>query len=129
MKVFSHWSHSVTWMSAARTYRTLCLEPLPQTLSGQPFDTVKVRMQTSVTPIGTLDCVRSVAAEGPLAFYKGTLSPLLSAAICTTAIQFDASIAAQESAEDPMQRASLEMGLGFSPWLLPPASPGTLEID
>ncbi|KAI9034557.1 amino acid transporter arg-13 [Hyaloraphidium curvatum] len=49
-----------------------------------PFDTVKVRLQTAPTfdgrPAysGTVDCfLKTVGAEGPLALYKGLLSPLL----------------------------------------------------
>jgi solute carrier family 25 carnitine/acylcarnitine transporter 20/29 len=48
---------------------------------GQPFDTIKVRLQTqpSVNPIysGFLDCARkTVAWEGPTGLYKGVASPL-----------------------------------------------------
>ncbi|KAF8915475.1 mitochondrial carrier [Mucidula mucida] len=52
-----------------------------QVLVGQPFDIVKVRMQTAPkgTYKGMLDC--------PLAFYKGTLTPLLGIGVCVS-IQF-----------------------------------------
>ncbi|CDZ97026.1 mitochondrial carrier [Phaffia rhodozyma] len=63
-----------------------------QVLVGQPFDLVKVRMQTS--PPGTYKSVLECAAlvvknEGPLAFYKGTLTPLLGIGLCVS-IQFAA---------------------------------------
>ncbi len=49
-------------------------------LVGQPLDILKVRLQTSPpgTYTGMVDCAtRIVTNEGPLAFYKGTLTPLL----------------------------------------------------
>lgn len=45
---------------------------------GQPFDTVKVRIQSSSIYSGVLDCTwRTLRTEGMFAFYKGMLSPLL----------------------------------------------------
>ena len=63
-----------------------------QVLVGQPFDTVKVRLQTQspTNPIykNVLDCVRkTVTKEGPFALYKGTLTPLLAISACVS-IQF-----------------------------------------
>lgn len=61
-----------------------------QVLVGQPFDIVKVRMQTSAkgTYSGMLDCAGGILRnEGPLAFYKGTLTPLLGIGACVS-IQF-----------------------------------------
>ncbi|KAI9016047.1 mitochondrial carrier domain-containing protein [Hyaloraphidium curvatum] len=63
-----------------------------QVLMGQPFDTVKVRLQTqSVTNPeykGVADAARKIVAkEGPLALYKGTLTPLLGVGTCV-AVQF-----------------------------------------
>jgi solute carrier family 25 carnitine/acylcarnitine transporter 20/29 len=71
-----------------------------QVLVGQPFDTIKVRLQTqSVSnPVytGVLDCARkTLATEGASAFYKGhlliqgTLTPLLGIGACVS-IQFGA---------------------------------------
>ncbi|KIY44545.1 mitochondrial carrier [Fistulina hepatica ATCC 64428] len=63
-----------------------------QVLVGQPFDIVKVRMQTAPqgTYSGMLDCAGGILKnEGPLAFYKGTLSPLLGIGACVS-IQFGA---------------------------------------
>jgi len=63
---------------------------IAQVLVGQPFDIVKVRMQTSAkgTYRGMLDCAGGILKnEGPLAFYKGTLSPLLGIGLCVS-IQF-----------------------------------------
>lgn len=61
-------------------------------LVGQPFDIVKVRMQTAPkgTYNGMLHCAGGILKnEGPLAFYKGTLTPLLGIGVCVS-IQFGA---------------------------------------
>lgn len=61
---------------------------IAQVLVGQPFDTTKVRLQTSSTPTSALDVVRKlIKHEGPLAFYKGTLTPLVGVGACVS-IQF-----------------------------------------
>lgn len=63
---------------------------IAQVLVGQPFDTVKVRLQ--LAPDGTYkgagDVIkRLLAQEGPLAFYKGTLTPLVGVGACVS-VQF-----------------------------------------
>ncbi|ORX62384.1 mitochondrial carrier [Hesseltinella vesiculosa] len=63
-----------------------------QVLVGQPFDTIKVRLQTqSVTnPIysSMMDCVRKTKEkEGFKGFYKGTMTPLVGIGACVS-IQF-----------------------------------------
>lgn len=69
-----------------------------QVLTAQPFDIIKIRLQTqsSENPLykSTGDCFRQILQkEGPLSFYKGTLSPLIGVGtIC--AVQF---MAYQES--------------------------------
>ncbi|KAG8704934.1 Mitochondrial carrier protein ymc2 [Ceratobasidium sp. 423] len=65
---------------------------IAQVLVGQPFDIVKVRMQTAApgTYKGVLDCAGGILKnEGPLSFYKGTLTPLLGIGLCVS-IQFAA---------------------------------------
>jgi len=65
---------------------------IAQVLVGQPFDIVKVRMQTAPkgTYNGMLHCAGGILKnEGPLAFYKGTLTPLLGIGVCVS-IQFGA---------------------------------------
>src|SRR5690606_38055599 len=57
---------------------------------GQPFDIVKVRLQTSTRYPSALSAATSIyKTEGPLAFYKGTLTPLLGIGACVS-IQFGA---------------------------------------
>ncbi|KAG2197734.1 hypothetical protein INT47_010670 [Mucor saturninus] len=63
-----------------------------QVLTGQPFDTVKVRLQTQSTanPLytGMMDCVNKTRAkEGFGGFYKGTMTPLVGIGACVS-IQF-----------------------------------------
>ncbi|CAO3640672.1 unnamed protein product [Mucor hiemalis] len=63
-----------------------------QVLFGQPFDTVKVRLQTQSTtnPLytGMVDCVQKTRAkEGFAGFYKGTMTPLVGIGACVS-IQF-----------------------------------------
>ncbi|KAJ1555679.1 Mitochondrial carrier protein ymc2, partial [Cladochytrium tenue] len=52
---------------------------IAQVLTGQPFDTVKVRLQTQPGKYASaLDCVRQTYQhEGFRGFYKGTLTPLI----------------------------------------------------
>lgn len=60
-----------------------------QVLVGQPFDTTKVRIQSSPNPnISPIEVIRSLLKnEGPSAFYKGTLVPLVGIGACVS-IQF-----------------------------------------
>lgn len=61
-----------------------------QVLTAQPFDIIKIRLQTQSTsnPIysSTADCFKQILAkEGPFTFYKGTASPLIGVGtICAT---------------------------------------------
>ena len=58
--------------------------------TGQPFDIVKVRLQTSTAYPNALSAATAIwKSEGPLAFYKGTLTPLLGIGACVS-IQFGA---------------------------------------
>ncbi|KAJ3194472.1 Mitochondrial carrier protein ymc2 [Irineochytrium annulatum] len=56
-----------------------CFGGIVQVLTGQPFDTVKVRLQTQPDRYtSTLDCIKKTYSnEGFLGFYKGTLTPLV----------------------------------------------------
>ncbi|KAG8989199.1 Mitochondrial carrier protein ymc2 [Tulasnella sp. 427] len=79
-------------------------------LVGQPFDIVKVRMQSSPpgTYSGMLSCAGGILKnEGPLAFYKGTLSPLLGIGVCVS-IQFGA----VESTKRWLAKRNVEAGRG-----------------
>ncbi|KAF2827630.1 mitochondrial carrier protein-like protein [Ophiobolus disseminans] len=59
-----------------------------QVLLGQPFDIVKVRLQTSSQYTGALDAATAIYRnEGAAAFYKGTLTPLIGIGACVS-VQF-----------------------------------------
>lgn len=61
---------------------------IAQVLIGQPFDIVKVRLQTTSQYSGALDAATSIYKnEGALAFYKGTLTPLIGIGACVS-VQF-----------------------------------------
>ncbi|KAG0323467.1 hypothetical protein BGZ99_002768 [Dissophora globulifera] len=64
-----------------------------QVISGHPFDTLKVRLQTQPNPpkySGAMDCLRvTLKEEGPLGLYKGVTSPLMGIGICN-AVMFAA---------------------------------------
>ncbi|GAO18618.1 uncharacterized protein UV8b_05442 [Ustilaginoidea virens] len=63
---------------------------IAQVLIGQPFDIVKVRLQTTNQYSGALQAATSIYKhEGALAFYKGTLTPLLGIGACVS-VQFGA---------------------------------------
>lgn len=58
-----------------------------QVLVGQPFDLVKVRMQTGQYSSMYSAITNTLKNEGPLAFYKGTSAPLFGVGACVS-IQF-----------------------------------------
>ncbi|CAK9435508.1 uncharacterized protein LODBEIA_P02350 [Lodderomyces beijingensis] len=63
---------------------------IAQVLVGQPFDTVKVRLQSAPegTYSGALDVIKQlVKNEGFAGFYKGTLTPLIGVGACVS-VQF-----------------------------------------
>ncbi|KAK5709738.1 carrier protein ymc1 [Elasticomyces elasticus] len=61
-----------------------------QVLIGQPFDIVKVRLQTTSQYTGAIDAASQILkTEGASAFYKGTLTPLIGIGACVS-VQFGA---------------------------------------
>ncbi|KAK4242930.1 carrier protein YMC1, mitochondrial [Achaetomium macrosporum] len=86
---------------------------IAQVLIGQPFDIVKVRLQTSTAYPSAFSAATSIwRHEGPLAFYKGTLTPLLGIGACVS-IQFGAFHSARrwlEQRKEPAGKGGLEYG-------------------
>ncbi len=84
---------------------------IAQVLVGQPFDTVKVRLQTQpaqVPPLysGPLDCLKqTIQKEGVPGLYRGTLGPLLGIGLCVS-IQF----ATLEASKRAFLRVNKESG-------------------
>ncbi|KAF5685030.1 solute carrier family member 46 [Fusarium denticulatum] len=70
--------------------------PIANTLiSGQPFDIVKVRLQTTTQYSSAINAATTIYKnEGALAFYKGTLTPLIGIGACVS-VQFGAFNAAK----------------------------------
>ncbi|KAL6939684.1 hypothetical protein ACO0RG_003529 [Hanseniaspora osmophila] len=62
---------------------------IAQVLTGQPFDTTKVRLQTSTDPnTSAIKVVKDlIKNEGFKGFYKGTLTPLIGVGACVS-VQF-----------------------------------------
>jgi solute carrier family 25 carnitine/acylcarnitine transporter 20/29 len=69
----------------------ICTKPSSKlTTPGQPFDIVKVRLQTTNQYANALEAAKTIyQKEGPLAFYKGTLTPLIGIGACVS-VQFGA---------------------------------------
>ncbi|KAL7910888.1 mitochondrial carrier domain-containing protein [Trichoderma velutinum] len=87
---------------------------IAQVLIGQPFDIVKVRLQTSNQYAGALEAAASIYKnEGALAFYKGTLTPLIGIGACVS-VQFGAFHAARRwlEARNTAQGRASELGYG-----------------
>ncbi|KAK8198924.1 mitochondrial carrier domain-containing protein [Phyllosticta paracitricarpa] len=79
------------------------------------LDIVKVRLQTSEEYKSAADCATKIYKnEGPLAFYKGTLTPLLGIGACVS-IQFGAfhyarrSLEARNQAGNPLKSGTLSL--------------------
>ncbi|CAL8577968.1 carrier protein ymc1 [Xanthoria parietina] len=69
-----------------------------QVLIGQPFDIVKVRLQTTTRYTGALDGATQILKhEGPLAFYKGSLTPLVGIGACVSSIFFSETVTRRTS--------------------------------
>ncbi|KAL7665099.1 Carrier protein YMC1, mitochondrial [[Candida] zeylanoides] len=63
---------------------------IAQVIVGQPFDTIKVRVQSAPqgSQTGAIEVVKKlIANEGPKGFYKGTLTPLVGVGACVS-VQF-----------------------------------------
>lgn len=81
---------SASWDRVAKDVFAGTCGGIAQVLSGQPFDTTKVRLQSAPegTYTGALDVVRKLLKnEGFSGFYKGTLTPLIGVGACVS-IQF-----------------------------------------
>ncbi|KAK9449555.1 mitochondrial carrier domain-containing protein [Limtongia smithiae] len=81
---------SQSWLRVAKDVGAGTCGGIAQVLVGQPFDTTKVRLQSAPpgTYAGASDVIRQLMkTEGPLAFYKGTLTPLVGVGVCVS-LQF-----------------------------------------
>jgi solute carrier family 25 carnitine/acylcarnitine transporter 20/29 len=77
-------------MDTAKELSAGAIAGMVQVLVGQPFDTVKVRLQTQSIYKGPIDCAKKTfEIDGLKGFYKGTLTPLVGTGVCV-AVQFGA---------------------------------------
>jgi solute carrier family 25 (mitochondrial carnitine/acylcarnitine transporter), member 20/29 len=87
-------------------------------------DIVKVRLQTTTTYPNALSCARSILQnEGPLAFYKGTLTPLIGIGACVS-VQFGAFHYARRAFEDRNLQSNHPPGLSYGQYYLAGAFAG-----
>ncbi|KAJ2904565.1 hypothetical protein MKZ38_007764 [Zalerion maritima] len=86
---------------------------IAQVLSGQPFDIVKVRLQTTTQYPSAISAATSIFKnEGPLAFYKGTLTPLIGIGACVS-VQFGGFHQARRWFEARNKEATGKGGLSY----------------
>lgn len=88
---------------------------IAQVLVGQPFDTVKVRLQSAPegTYNGALDVIKKlIANEGPKGFYKGTLTPLVGVGACVS-VQFSVNEFMKRYYNDTLNGAPLSLSQFF----------------
>ena len=86
------------------------------TLSGHPFDSIKVRMQTSSPPIGLSKWISTtMKKEGLLGFYRGLTPPLSTVpfvnAIVMTSYEFCKRFLGVESEEEFTLGQSIASGM------------------
>ncbi|ODV68899.1 mitochondrial carrier [Hyphopichia burtonii NRRL Y-1933] len=89
---------------------------ITQVLVGQPFDTVKVRLQSAPegTYNGALDVIKKlIANEGPKGFYKGTLTPLVGVGACVS-VQFSVNEFMKRYYNEKLNGAPLSLGQFFN---------------
>ncbi|KAL9624536.1 MAG: hypothetical protein Q9160_001200 [Pyrenula sp. 1 TL-2023] len=87
---------SASWARAAKDLVAGAAGGIAQVL----LDIVKVRLQTTTTHSSAFSCASNILShEGPLAFYKGTLTPLIGIGACVS-VQFGAFHYARRLFED-----------------------------
>lgn len=89
---------------------------IAQVLVGQPFDTVKVRLQSAPegTYSGAGDVIKKLMAnEGLGGFYKGTLTPLVGVGACVS-VQFSVNEYMKRYYNDKLNGAAMSLGQYFN---------------
>ncbi|KAJ5084460.1 hypothetical protein NUU61_009039 [Penicillium alfredii] len=91
---------------------------MAQVLLGQPFDIVKVRLQTTTQYSSALDCATKIFQnEGPAAFYKGTLTPLIGIGACVS-VQFGAFHEARRRLEELNKKKYANPALSYGQYYM-----------
>ncbi|EXJ89712.1 solute carrier family 25, member 46 [Capronia epimyces CBS 606.96] len=107
---------NASWARTAKDLFSGAAGGVAQVLLGEltALDIVKVRLQTSSKYPTALSCARSILQnEGPLAFYKGTLTPLIGIGACVS-VQFGAFHYARRAFEEQNLKANPTGPAGLS---------------
>jgi len=117
-------AENASWARTGKDLLSGAAGGIAQVLLGQPFDIVKVRLQTSSTYSSAAACASSIFKnEGPLAFYKGTLTPLVGVGACVS-VQFGAFHYARRAFEEENLRSHSTSALSYSQYYLAGAFAG-----
>ncbi|KAE8364070.1 mitochondrial carrier domain-containing protein [Aspergillus caelatus] len=82
------------------------------------LDIVKVRLQTTTQYAGALDCASKILKnEGPAAFYKGTLTPLIGIGACVS-VQFGAFHEARRRLEELNKKKYADSSLSYGQYYM-----------
>ncbi|KAH8697102.1 mitochondrial carrier domain-containing protein [Talaromyces proteolyticus] len=112
------------WARTAKDLFAGAAGGITQVLLGQPFDIVKVRLQTTSQYSSALDCATKIFKnEGPLAFYKGTLTPLVGIGACVS-VQFGAFHQARRFFEEQNSKKHSNPSLSYTQYYLSGAFAG-----
>ncbi|KAJ6137797.1 Mitochondrial carrier protein [Penicillium samsonianum] len=91
---------------------------MAQVILGQPFDIVKVRLQTTTQYKSALECATQIfKKEGPTAFYKGTLTPLIGIGACVS-VQFGAYHEARRRLEELNKKKYANSALSYTQYYM-----------
>ncbi|KAJ5385187.1 Mitochondrial carrier protein [Penicillium concentricum] len=91
---------------------------MAQVILGQPFDIVKVRLQTTTQYKSALECATQIfKKEGPAAFYKGTLTPLIGIGACVS-VQFGAYHEARRRLEELNKKKYANSALSYTQYYM-----------
>lgn len=113
-----------SWARTAKDLFAGAVGGTAQVLLGQPFDIVKVRLQTTSQYPSAISCASSILKnEGPFAFYKGTLTPLIGIGACVS-VQFGAFHYARRKFEELNASNSSDTGLSYGQYYLAGAFAG-----
>lgn len=117
-------AENASWVRTAKDLFAGAAGGVAQVLLGQPFDIVKVRLQTTFKYPSALSCASSILKnEGPLAFYKGTLTPLIGIGACVS-VQFGAFHYARRAFEERNLHTNRPADLSYTQYYLAGAFAG-----
>ncbi|KAI1620817.1 MC family mitochondrial carrier protein [Exophiala viscosa] len=120
----AHAAQNGSWARTAKDLSSGAAGGVAQVLLGQPFDIIKVRLQTTSKYPNAVSCATSIFRnEGPTAFYKGTLTPLIGIGACVS-VQFGAFHYARRAFEERNLKANRPADLSYGQYYLSGAFAG-----